>query len=236
MSLVPCGGWRGPPMCRGPLVSSAPPPSRTVTTPVKSGASPLQVGHRPSSAHPTCVAHVAKTHSPSRTFRGDFAGPGVRRTGSRTGRGRSAHHPVPDRERWGGRRSGRLGRGGTARYPQDPRHPRGDPHPREPARLSATWVDRRRGHSDTDPGRRGHAGQTAGPRAGQILSVTSMRSSQVSVRPRIWTSRSSHSGNGCWARYTTRTGADRVHAHVVGPSDPPTGRDPATLVSRARAS
>ena len=108
--------------------------------------------------------------------------------------------------------------------------------PARPARLSATWVDRRRGHSDTDPGRRGHAGQTAGPRAGQILSVTSMRSSQVSVRPRIWTSRSSHSGNGCWARYTTRTGADRVHAHVVGPSDPPTGRDPATLVSRARAS
>ena len=100
MSLVPCSGWRGPPMCRGPLVSSAPPPSRTVTTPVKFGASPLQVGHRPSSAHPTCVAHVAKTHSPSRTFRGDFAGPGVRRTGSRTGRGRSAHHPVPDRERW----------------------------------------------------------------------------------------------------------------------------------------
>jgi len=136
----------------------------------------------------------------------------------------------------GGRRSGRLGRGGTARYPQDPRHPRGDPHPREPARLSATWVDRRRCHPDTDPGRRGHAGQTAGPRAGQILSVTSMRSSQVSVRPRIWTSRSSHSGNGCWARYTTRTGADRVHAHVVGPSDPPTGRGPATEVSRARAS
>jgi hypothetical protein len=181
MSLVPCSGWRGPPMCRGPLVSSAPPPSRTVTTPVKSGASPLQVGHRPSSAHPTCVAHVAKTHSPSRTFRGDFAGPGVRRTGSRTGRGRSAHHPVPDRERW-------VADAQVAWVVEVPRGTRRIRVTREEIRTRAS----RRGcprpgltdvgaHSDTDPGRRGHAGQTTGPRAGQFLSMTSMRSSQVSV-------------------------------------------------------